>query len=105
MLILQLHICILASPDDIFVVLQVGGLMVVGTLANRTPLSSSLLETLLNAMATIFQKESEVKGAPLLQLSLMVMIQLMQVSILKNFLQFDADFLRAVMLCFSLVVV
>jgi len=57
---------------------RVGGLMVVGTLANRTPLSSSLLETLLNAMATIFQKESEVKGAPLLQLSLMVMIQLMQ---------------------------
>lgn len=105
MLILQLHICILASPDDIFVGLQVGGLMVVGTLANRTPLSSSLLETLLNAMATIFQKESEVEGAPLLQLSLMVMIQLMQVSILKNFLQFDADFLRAVMLCFSLVVV
>lgn len=59
--------------------------MVVGTLANRTPLSSSLLETLLNAMTTIFQKESELEGAPLLQLSLMVMIQLMQVSVLKGF--------------------
>lgn len=53
--------------------------MVVGTLANRTPLAQSLLETLIDSMARTIQRESELEGATLLQLSLMVMIQLMQV--------------------------
>lgn len=55
--------------------------MVVGTLANRASLSSSLVETLTVAMAKNIQKESAVEGAPLIRVSLMVMIQLMQVSL------------------------
>jgi U3 small nucleolar RNA-associated protein 10 len=58
---------------------QVGALMIVGTLANRTQLAPSLLETLGNLSAKFFQKESELENSPLLQLALMVMIQLMQV--------------------------
>lgn len=55
--------------------------MVVGTLANRASLSPSLVETLTNAMARNINKDSAVEGAPLIRVSLMVMIQLMQVSI------------------------
>lgn len=53
--------------------------MVVGTLANRASLSPSLVETLTVAIAGNIQKESAVEGAPLIRVSLMVMIQLMQV--------------------------
>ncbi len=53
--------------------------MIVGTLANRTQLAPSLLETLGDLSANFFQKESELENSPLLQLALMVMIQLMQV--------------------------
>jgi hypothetical protein len=59
--------------------------MVVGTLANRASLSSSLVETLTVAMAKNIQKESAVEGAPLIRVSLMVMIQLMQVSLFQAF--------------------
>jgi len=55
--------------------------MVVGTLANRASLSPLLVETFTVAMAKNIQKESAVEGAPLIRVSLMVMIQLMQVSL------------------------
>ena len=58
--------------------------MVIGTLANRTPLAQSLLETLIDSMARTIQRESELEGATLLQLSLMVMIQLMQVDLVSS---------------------
>lgn len=61
-------------------VVQVGALMVIGTLANRTSLSSSLAETLIVSIAKKLQIESAVEGAPLTRISLMVMIQLMQAS-------------------------
>ncbi|KAG0589672.1 hypothetical protein KC19_1G038600 [Ceratodon purpureus] len=64
---------------------RVGALMVVGTLANRASLSSSLVETLIVAMAKNIQKESAVEGAPLIRVSLMVMIQLMQTQALDHF--------------------
>lgn len=82
--------------------LQVGALMVVGTLANRASLSSTLVETLIVAMAKNIQKESAVEGAPLIRVSLMVMIQLMQVSLLQaNFLTL---YLQACMFSFKSVI-
>lgn len=59
--------------------------MVVGTLANRASLSPSLVETLTVAIASNIQKESAVEGAPLIRVSLMVMIQLMQVIFLLQY--------------------
>ncbi|CAM6046465.1 unnamed protein product [Sphagnum compactum] len=64
---------------------QVGALMIVGTLANRTQLAPSLLETLGDLSARFFQKESELENSPLLQLALMVMIQLMQTQEFEKF--------------------
>lgn len=64
---------------------QVGALMVVGTLANRSSLSPSLVETLTVAIAGNIQKESAVEGAPLIRVSLMVMIQLMQTQAVETF--------------------
>ena len=70
--------------------MQVGALMVVGTLANRASLSSSLVETLVVAMAKNIQKESAVEGAPLIRVSLMVMIQLMQVLLFRALAPFQS---------------
>jgi hypothetical protein len=68
-----IHVFVVVSES------QVGALMIVGTVANRTQLAPSLLETLGDLSAKIFQKESELENSPLLQLALMVLIQLMQV--------------------------
>ncbi|XP_024370434.1 uncharacterized protein At3g06530 isoform X1 [Physcomitrium patens] len=64
---------------------RVGALMVIGTLANRTSLSSSLAETLIVSIAKKLQIESAVEGAPLTRISLMVMIQLMQTQAMDQF--------------------
>ncbi|CAM6083052.1 unnamed protein product [Calypogeia fissa] len=64
---------------------RVGALMIIGSLANRSSLAPSLVETLFDNISRAFQRGSESEGHSVLQLHIMVLIQLVQTQHIQPF--------------------